>query len=61
MEVDGQLHALALLLQGKQRGYPFYERFGWTSDPVRTLQRREQTLAPAGNRNFDFRAVDLVA
>jgi hypothetical protein len=57
MDVRGQLHALAALLQDKEPPVPIGLEAGWAPELVRTLCRRVKSW-PAGNRN---RAVHPVA
>jgi hypothetical protein len=49
MEVSGQLHALVALTPGTELPVPLGEKAGWTSEPVRTLQRREISLLTKEN------------
>jgi hypothetical protein len=43
LEVSGQLHAPAALPPGKEPRVPIGEDVGWTSEPVWTIWRRENS------------------
>jgi hypothetical protein len=49
MEMGGQLHNPATLAPGKEPQVPLGYEAECTPDAVQTLQRREKSLAPAGN------------
>ena len=49
MQMSGQLHAPATLLPRKEPLVPTDTEVGWENELVRTLQRREEPLASAGN------------
>jgi hypothetical protein len=50
MEVSGQLHAPAALVQRKKPAPPTGQEAGSAPQPVWTLRRRQAFLAPPGNR-----------
>jgi hypothetical protein len=50
MEVSGHLYTLATLLLSKEPPITIGTEAGWTPEPEWTLWRKEQSLAPAGNR-----------
>jgi hypothetical protein len=59
MEVSGQLHAPATLLQGKESLIPIGQGTGWSPEPVWTWWRRErksQVLYPVvrGRKGVDW-------
>jgi hypothetical protein len=55
VEASGQLHALAALPPVKDRPVPTGQEAGWAPNPVWSLWRREQTLAPTVNRTPVYR------
>jgi hypothetical protein len=50
MEVSGQLHAPVTLPPGKEPLVPTVQETGSAAEPVWTLQSREKSLTPTGNR-----------
>jgi hypothetical protein len=60
VEVSGQLHAPAVLPTGKEPLVPIGQEVGWTSEPVWTIWRKENS-SPYWDSNSDPSVVQPVA
>jgi hypothetical protein len=60
LEVSGQLHAQAALPPGKEPSVPIGEEVRWTSEPVWTIWKRENSW-PYRDSNSDLSVVQPVA
>jgi hypothetical protein len=61
MKLSGQLQTLAALPMGKPTLVPIELEAVWAPNPVRMLQKREQSLAPVLKSNADSSVVQSVA
>jgi hypothetical protein len=60
MELSGQLHASAALLQAKEFPLPIGQEAGWAPEPVWTMWRKEKSC-PYRDSKSDTSAVQPVA